>query len=132
MKAIRARITRSINVGSRIKCVDNSGAKILGVISVKGYKGVKRRIPAAGVADMIRASVKEGNVKIRKTIVDAVIVSQKKEYRRLSGLRVSFDINSAVLVNELGEPIGTEIKSPIAKEVIERFSAIGKIASMVV
>ncbi len=93
---------------------------------------MKRRIPAAGVADMIRASVKEGNVKIRKTIVDAVIVSQKKEYRRLSGLRVSFDINSAVLVNELGEPIGTEIKSPIAKEVIERFSAIGKIASMVV
>jgi large subunit ribosomal protein L14 len=132
MKAVKARITRAIPVGSFISCIDNSGAKLLQIISVKGYKGVKRRMPCAGVADMIKATVKEGDMKIRNQIVDAVIVRQKKEYRRANGLRVSFEDNAAVLVNELGEPKGSEIKGPIAKEVVERFSAIGKIASMVV
>lgn len=132
MKAVKARITRALNVGSRINCADNSGAKILGIISVFGYKGVKRRQPAAGVADMIKASVKEGDIKIRKQVVNAVVIRQKAEYRRKDGLRVAFEDNAAVITNETGEPKGTGIKGPVAKEAIERFSAIGKIASIVV
>lgn len=132
MKAVKASVSKGIPVGAYLNCIDNSGAKIIQVISVKGYKGVRRRMPIAGVASMIKVAVKEGDVKVRKTVVDAVIVRQKKEYRRLNGMRVSFEDNAAVLVNELGEPKGTEIKGPIAKEVVERFSAIGKISSMVV
>jgi len=132
MKAVKARITRALPVGSRINCADNTGAKILEIIAVFGYKGVKRRHPAAGVADMIKVSVKEGDVKIRKQMFNAVIIRQRAEYRRLDGMRVSFEDNAAVLVDEKGDPKGTQIKGPIAKEVVERFSAVGKIASIVV
>lgn len=132
MKPIKARVTRGLSVGSRILCADNTGAKILGIISVRGYKGVKRRKPSAGVGSIVKCSVKEGDVKIRKQIVDAVIVRQKKEYRRASGVRIGFEDNAAVLVNEKGEARGTQIKGPVAKEAVERFSSIGKIASMVV
>lgn len=113
-------------------CVDNSGAKVLELIAVKTYKGKLRRLPKAGVGDVVVCSVKKGNEKIRKTVVHAVIVRQKKEYRRYDGERVKFMDNAAVLVNpKTFEPQGTEIRSVIAKEVVERFSAIGKIASMV-
>lgn len=132
MKAVKARITRALPVGSYLVCADNTGAKILKIISVLGYKGRKRRMPKAGVADMIKASVKEGDVKIRKQIVTAVIIRQKAEYRRLDGLRVKFEDNAAVLVDEKGEPKGSDIKGPVAREVVERFPAIGKIASIVV
>jgi large subunit ribosomal protein L14 len=132
MKAVKARITRALPVGSRIVCADNSGAKVLEIISVKGYKGVRRRMPAAGIADMVKVTVKKGDIKLRKQVLTAVIVRQKKEYRRANGLRVCFEDNAAVIVDDRGEPKGTEIKGPIAKEVVERFPAIGKIASMIV
>ena len=132
MKAVKASVTKGIPVGAYISCADNTGAKLLKVISVMGYKGRRRRLPAAGVGDLIKCSVKEGTVKWRKQVVTAVIVRQRKEYRRPNGLRVSFEDNAAVLVNEKGEPLGTQIKGPIAKEVVERFPAVGKIASMVV
>jgi large subunit ribosomal protein L14 len=132
MKALKASITRALNVGSYLICSDNTGAKILQIIAVKGYKGKRRRIPKAGVGDMVKVVVKEGNVKIRKQIFDAVIIRQKIEYRRADGTRIAFEDNAAVLVNEEGEPKGTEIKGPVAREVIERFSSIGKIATMVV
>ncbi len=132
MKAVKARITKALNVGSYLICPDNSGAKVLKIISVFGYKGKKRRYPKAGVADMIKVSVKQGDVKIRKQIANAVIIRQKAEYRRLDGLRVSFEDNAAVLTDENGEPKGTKIKGPVAKEAVERFSVLGKIASIVV
>jgi len=62
----------------------------------------------------------------------AVIVRQRKEFRRPDGLRVKFEDNAAVLINEKLEPRGSEIKGSIAKEVVERFPAIGKIATIVV
>ncbi|MDI6826661.1 MAG: 50S ribosomal protein L14 [Candidatus Aenigmarchaeota archaeon] len=132
MKPIKARITRGIPVGAFVECADNTGAKLLRVISVFGYKGRRRRKPSAGIADLVNCTVKEGTVKWRKQIVRAVIVRQKKEFRRPDGLRVEFEDNAAVLVNEKDEPIGSQIKGPIAKEVVERFSRIGKIASIVV
>jgi len=132
MKPISARITKGLQVGSYIKCADNTGATILQIISVKGYRGVKSRIPGCGVGSWIMCSVKEGDPKITHEIVQAVIVRQKKEYRRLSGMRVKFEDNAAVLINEKAEPRGTKIKGPIAKEVVERFSTIGKIATMVI
>lgn len=132
MKAVKASITKAIPVGTYLVCADNSGAKILQVISVMGYKGVKRRHPSAGVASMIKASVKEGDVKIRKQVVNAVIIRQKAEYRRMNGMRISFEDNAAIITDEKGEVKGTEVKGPVAKEAVERFSSIGKIASIVV
>lgn len=132
MKPIRAKITKLLNVGSFINCADNTGAKILQIISVKGYKGRKRRQPKAGVADVIKVTVKKGDVKIRHQVVDAVIIRQKAEYRRPDGLRVAFEDNAAVIVDDRTEPKGTEIKGPVAKEAVERFTSIGKISSMVV
>lgn len=132
MKGLKARVTRGLSVGSRVVCADNTGAKTLEIISVAGYRGVKRRKPRCGVGDVIKASVKEGDVKLRKEVVDAVIIRQKQEYRRKSGLRVTFEDNAAVLINEKGEARGTQIKGPVAREAVERFTTIGKIASTVV
>lgn len=132
MKGVKANITKALNVGSYINCADNTGAKILQIIAVFGYKGVKRRQPKAGVADVVKCSVKKGDVKIRKQIVNAIIIRQRAEYRRPNGLRVKFEDNAAVIVDDNFEPKGTEIKGPVAREAVERFPSIGKIASIVV
>lgn len=132
MKPIKASITRALPVGTKLICADNTGAKIVEIISVFGYKGVKRRMPRAGVADKIKVTVKQGDVKIRKQVVNAVIIRQKAEYRRKDGTHVSFEDNAVVIVDDKGDPKGTQIKGPVAKEAVERFSGIGKIANIVV
>jgi large subunit ribosomal protein L14 len=132
MKPVKARVTKGLPVGSYINCIDNSGAKKLQLITVQGYKGRRRRRASAGVGDMVKCTVKEGDVKIRKQVVNAVIVRQREEYRRVDGTRVSFEDNAAVLVNEKGEPRGSQVKGPVAKEAVERFTGIGKISSIVV
>ena len=132
MKAMSANITGGVQVESYLKCADNSGADEIQIIAVKGYKGVKSRRAPAGVGDVIFCTVKKGDPKIRHEVVQAVIIRQRKEYKRANGLRVAFEDNAAVLVNEKGEPRGTRIKGPVAREAIERFSTIGKISSIVV
>ncbi len=132
MKPISARITNGLQVESYLKCADNTGASTLQIIAVKGYKGVKTRHPRCGVGNWIICSVKKGDPKLKHQVVHAVVVRQRKEYRRKSGIRVKFEDNAAVLINEKGEPRGTKIKGPIAKEVVERYSVIGKIATTVV
>ena len=132
MKGINANIPRSIQLKTRINCVDNTGAKELELIAVKGYKGKLRRLPKAGIGDVVICTVKKGKEKVRGTIVYAVIVRQKKEFRRVDGSRVKFTDNAAVLVNQKTyEPQGTEIRTVVAKEAVERFSVIGKISSIV-
>ncbi|MFH1106194.1 MAG: uL14 family ribosomal protein [Candidatus Aenigmatarchaeota archaeon] len=132
MKPVSASVSRPIPVTSIIDCADNSGAKTLNVIAVKGFKGTMRQRPAGGIGDLLVCSVVKGDPKKRHEKVFAVIIRQKKEYRRANGLRVQFEDNAAVLVNDRNEPVGTEIKGPVAKEAVERFSAIGKISSQIV
>ncbi|MBC8494666.1 50S ribosomal protein L14 [archaeon] len=133
MKPIKGRVTKGLNVGSQVETCDNSGAKLLRVISVKSSKTVKGRIPAAGIGDLIQASVKKGKPEMRKQVVFAVIVRQKKEYRRPSGTRVKFEDNAAVVLkDDKGNPKGTIFKGPIAKEACERWPGISKIASIIV
>lgn len=132
MKPVTAKISKGIQLGTRMTCADNTGAKELELIAVLGYKGVHRRLPKAGVGDVVVCSVKRGKEKMRKQVIYAVIVRQRKEYRRNDGTRVKFTDNAAIVVNQKTfEPTGTEIRTVIAKEVVERFSAIGKIASIV-
>lgn len=132
MKGLTAKMTKPIQLKSRLNCADNTGAKELELISVKGYKGRLRRLPKAGIGDVVICSVKKGKEKVRGTVVHAVIVRQKKEYRRADGTRVKFMDNAAILVNpKTFEPQGTEVRTVVAKEAVERFSPIGKISSIV-
>ncbi len=132
MKAVTAKVTRALPVGARLQCVDNTGARELEIIAVKGYKGVRRRLPAAGVGDMVIVSVKKGTVDMRREVLNAVIVRQRKEYRRPDGLRVKFEDNAAVIMNPEGTLKGSEIRGPVAKEAADRWPSIGSAASMIV
>jgi len=132
MKAITANITRALPVGATLNCADNTGARELEIIAVKGYRGVRRRLPAAGVGDMIVVSVKKGTVDMRREVINAVIIRQKKEYRRPDGLRVQFEDNAAVIVNPDGSLKGSEIRGPVAKEAADRWPSIGSAASIIV
>ena len=98
---------------------DNSGAKKVACIKVLG--GTKRRY--ASIGDVIVVSVKEAvvNSKVKKgEIARAVIVRTKKEIKRPDGSYIKFDSNSAVLVTKEGEPIGTRIFGPVARELRAR------------
>jgi large subunit ribosomal protein L14 len=132
MKPVSAKITKPLQAGSYINCADNSGANLLQIIAVKGYKGVKSRSPRCGVGDWIFCAVKEGDVKMVHEIVQGIIVRQRKAFRRPSGMRIKFEDNAVVLINEKGEPRGSKIKGAIAREAVERFSTIGKIATFIV
>jgi len=131
-KAVTASITKGITAGTRLTCADNSGAKELEVISVRTYKGRKNRYPKAGIADLVVASVKKGKPDIRKQIVLAVIVRQKKQFRRYNGTRIRFHDNAAVIITEEGFPKGTEIKGAVAREATEKWNKISSISSIVV
>jgi large subunit ribosomal protein L14 len=132
MKALSSKITRSLNVQAFVPTCDNSGAKMLKITGVKGHKTVKGRMPAAGVGDLVFASVKKGKLEMRKTVVPAVIVRQKKEFRRADGTRVKFEDNAAVVLKDLkGNPKGTIFKGPIAKEAAERWPAVAKVAKII-
>jgi large subunit ribosomal protein L14 len=133
MFGLTAKMTKCIMLGTRLKCIDNSGAKEMQVIAVLKYKGKHRSLCKAGIGDIVVCAVKKGDEKTRHTVVHAVVVRQKKEYRRPDGSRIAFTDNAAVLVNpKTHEPIGSEIRTAIAREVVERYSVIGKIASVVV
>lgn len=133
MKALKARITKAFQKDSRIPVCDNSGAKLIRVISFKGAKAVKGRKPSGGVAAYITASVVSGNPEMRKKVVNAVIVRQRKEFRRLDGTRVKFEDNAAVVLkDDKGNPKGTLIKGAITKEVADRWPAIAKLATIIV
>ena len=132
MKALTSNVTRVLPVGARLQCVDNTGAREVEIVSVKGYKGVRRRLAIAGVGDMIIVSVKKGSVDMRKEVMTAVIVRQKKEYKRADGLRVKFEDNAAVIISPEGVLKGSEIRGPVAKEAAERWPGIGSAASTIV
>ncbi len=133
MKAVNANVTHSLPHRAKVQTCDNSGAKVLRIISVKGAKTVKGRKPTARVADLVLASVIKGTPAMRKQVVHAIIVRQKQPYRRADGTRVCFESNAAVVLkDDKGTPKGTTFKGPIAKEAAVRWTRISKIASMVV
>lgn len=124
--------TKTLTQGARLECSDNTGAKELGIISVVGYKGTRRRMAKAGVGDMFVASVKKGKPELRKQIVHGIVIRQAKEYRRLNGMRVKFEDNAAVLVGPEGDPQGSEVRGPMAREAAERWPQIAGIATIVI
>lgn len=108
-----------IQMGTRLTVADNSGAKTIACILPRG--GDVGR--TAGIGDIITASVKEAapNSQVRKgDVVLAVIVRTRKELRRRDGSYIRFDQNAAVLINKEGEPVGTRVFGPVARELRER------------
>jgi len=108
-----------IQMQTRLRVADNTGAKVLMCIKVLG--GSKRRY--ASVGDVIVASVKEAapNSRIRSgDVVRAVVVRTAKEIGRADGTHIRFDENAAVLVDLKKEPLGTRIFGPVARELRAR------------
>ena len=108
-----------IQMQSMLDVADNSGARRLICIKVPG--GSKRKY--AGLGDQVICSVREAmpNSKVKKgDIVRAVIVRTKKEVPRQDGTLIRFDTNSAVIINQAGEPVGTRIFGPVARELRAR------------
>lgn len=132
MKGLAGRQTRGIQTGSELDVIDNTGAKSVSVIAVPGYHGVIRRYPSAGIGDIVVASVKRGTPEMRRQIVYAVIVRQRRPFRRSDGTMVAFEDNAAVVTTETGETKGTDIKGPVAREAAERWPRIAATASMII
>jgi large subunit ribosomal protein L14 len=117
-----------IGMRTRLEVADNSGARRLRCILPRGGNTGMW----AGLGDIVTASVQEAtpesNVK-KGTVVRAVIVRMRKECRRRDGTYIRFDSNAAVLINELGEPVGTRVFGPVARELREkRFMKIVSLA----
>ena len=134
MKAISSKITKRIQVGTVLNIIDNSGVTKARVIGVKHYGGVKNRYPRAGIGDIVICSVIAGKQELRHNIVPILIVQQKGAFKRPDGTTVRFYSNAGIVLKNVkeGEPKGSIIKEPIAREVIERFIKVGKIAKVVV
>jgi large subunit ribosomal protein L14 len=133
MKAVKSKVSKALPIGARLLVVDNSGAKVVQIITVKGYKTRTKKLMAAGVADMITGAVKVGDPDMRHKVVQAVVIRQKKEFTRPEGMKTKFEDNAAIILKDirLGLPKGTLIKGPIAKEVAIRWPNVAKIATIV-
>ncbi|MDH3254521.1 MAG: 50S ribosomal protein L14 [Acidobacteriota bacterium] len=121
-----------IQMGSVLDVADNSGARRIACIHLRGGSAGK----TGGIGDVITASVKEatpdGTVK-KGQVVRAVIVRTRKAQRRKDGSYIRFDTNSAVLVDDAGEPVGTRVFGPVARELRDkRFMKIISLAPEVI
>ena len=102
-----------------LEVADNSGArKLQTILPVGGHTGLR-----AGLGDIVTAAVKEAapDSQVKKgTVVKCVVVRTRKEHRRRDGTYIRFDQNAAVLINPEGEPIGTRVFGPVARELREK------------
>ena len=108
-----------IGMRTYLQVADNSGARRISCILPLGGSTGSR----AGLGDVITASVKEAapDSAIKKgSVVKAVVVRMRKEQRRKDGTYIRFDENAAVLINEAGEPVGTRVFGPVARELREK------------
>jgi len=109
----------AVQMRTMLDVADNSGARKLQVILPLGGSTGKK----ASLGDVVTAAVKEsspdGQVKKGK-VVKAVIVRTRKESRRRDGTYIRFDTNAAVLINDTGEPVGTRVFGPVARELREK------------
>ncbi|RMZ14655.1 hypothetical protein D0862_01967 [Hortaea werneckii] len=143
--------------GAVMNCCDNSGARNLYIISVKGFGARLNRLPAAGAGDMVMATVKKGKPELRKKVMPAVIVRQSKPWRRADGIYLYFEDNAGVvriqmarsrewvhdfkivqqadwvlqIVNPKGEMKGSAITGPVAKEAAELWPRIASNSGVV-
>lgn len=126
------RMTLGLPVAALINCADNTGAKNLYIMAVKGIRGRLNRLPAAGLGDVVLATVKKGKPELRKKVHPAVVVRQKRPWRRKDGVFIYFDDNAGVIVNPKGEMKGSTVAGPVGKECADLWSKIGSAAGTIV
>jgi len=125
------RTTLGLPVGAIMNCADNSGAKNLYVVSVKGIGGRLNRLPAACVGDMVMATVKKGKPELRKKLTPAIVVRQRKAFRRKEGIFLYFEDNAGVIVNPKGEMKGSAVTGPVAKECADLWPRVASAAGAI-
>merc|ERR1712232_1513411 len=130
-KANKFRMTCGLPVAALMSCADNTGAKNLYIMSVKGYGGVLNRLPAACSGDMVMATVKKGAPQLRKKVMPAVVIRQRKAFRRKDGNFIHFEDNAGVIVNPKGEMKGSAITGPVAKECADSWPRIASAAGTI-
>jgi len=108
-----------IQVSTRLNVADNSGAKKVECIKILG--GTRRRYARVGdvIVVAVKAALPNGTVK-KGAVAKAVIVRTTKEYGRKDGTYIRFSDNAAVIINDTGEPKGTRIFGPVARELREK------------
>jgi len=125
------RVSLGLPVGAILNCADNTGAKNLFVISVHHVGGRLNRLPAAAVGDMFMATVKKGKPELRKKVTPAVVVRQRKAFRRKDGVFIYFEDNAGVVVNPKGEMKGSAITGPVAKECADLWPRVASAAGSI-
>merc|ERR1719411_2338154 len=125
------RISLACPVGAVMNCADNTGGKNLYVIAVYGIRGRLNRLPAACSGDMVLATVKKGKPELRKKVMPAVVIRQRKTFRRKDGQFIYFEDNAGVIVNNKGEMKGSAIAGPVAKECADLWPRIASNASSI-
>ena len=126
------RMTAGLPVGATINCADNTGAKNLHIIAVKGFGARLNRLPKAAVGDMVMATVKKGKPELRKKVHPAVVVRQRKPWRRVNGTFLYFEDNAGVIVNSKGEMKGSAVTGPVGKEAADLWPKIASAAGSII
>ncbi|MEM0074311.1 MAG: uL14 family ribosomal protein [Candidatus Micrarchaeaceae archaeon] len=132
MKGLSSKISKTFIQGSVLSCADNSGAAEFKMIDKLGTGHRHGRSAAAGVGDVIVASVIKGTSAYLKKSVKVVVIRQKAPIRRANGIRLMFEDNAGVMVSDDFLPIGTEIKGAVPREAVERFVKLAGIANKIV
>ncbi|GMH71637.1 hypothetical protein TrVE_jg9542 [Triparma verrucosa] len=128
---IKHKISAGLPTAAVINCADNTGAKNLHIISVCNIGGRLNRYPKASSGDMVMCSVKKGKPELRKKVMPAVVVRQRKAFRRKEGVFVYFEDNAGVIVNNKGEMKGSAVSGPVAKECADLWPRISSNASSI-
>jgi large subunit ribosomal protein L14 len=132
MRGIAGKQTRGLPTMARLQVADNTGAKIAQLINVRKLGGTMRRYPAAGVGDLIKVSIKRGTPETRRQMFNAVVIRQRRPFRRVDGTWVQFEDNACVITNEKGDVQGSDIKGPVSRESAERWPRIAATAKQIV
>ena len=128
----KLKISSCLPVAAVMNCADNTGAKALFVISVTATGGCLNRFPRGSVGDMFLASVRKGKPDLRKKVMPAVFIRQRKSFRRREGYFLYFEDNAGVIVNPKGEMKGSAVTGPVAKECAELWPRIASNASSII
>jgi large subunit ribosomal protein L23e len=132
VNGMKFRMALGLPVAAVMNCADNTGAKNLYVVSVVGFGARLNRLPAAAPGDMIMGTVKKGKPDLRKKMTPAVVVRQRKAWRRKDGTFIYFEDNAGVIVNPKGEMKGSAITGPVAKECADLWPRIASAANSIV
>lgn len=129
---IKMRVTLALPVGARINCADNTGAKILYIMAVTRFGARLNRLPAASIGDMVLVTVKKGKPELRKKVMPAVVVRQRKAWRRSDGIFICCEDNAGVIVNPKGEMKGSGVSGPVTKEAADLWPRVAAHAGAIV